>query len=65
MNGDYADIFEKAYQEEVSLRMAKMPADDPYHQYLTSIRAQNTHNGYFSVDKNRHMVDPKVKNVKR
>lgn len=64
MNGDYADIFEKAYQEEVSLRMAKMPADDPYHQYLTSIRAQNTHNGYFSVDKNRHMVDPKVKNVK-
>lgn len=44
--------------------MVKMPADDPYHQYLTSIRAQNTHNGYFSVDKNRHMVDPKVKNVK-
>ena len=61
VNGDYADIFEQAYNEEVSKRIDLNLQHDPYQDYLKSITAQSTHNGYFSLDKNRHMVNPKTK----
>ncbi|ELA09392.1 type III restriction enzyme, res subunit [Moraxella macacae 0408225] len=68
INGDYADIFEQIYTEEVQTRLIELNAttlsNESYQQYLASINAKNTHNGYFSLDKNRHMVDPNVKNVK-
>ncbi|MEH8137602.1 hypothetical protein P9056_04165 [Gallibacterium anatis] len=32
-----------------------------YGDYLKGISAEKTHNGYFSIDKNKHLIDPKVK----
>jgi len=59
-NGVYADIFEEEYiallNEYLSLFV-----DDPYVRYLNSIRVQDTHKGYFSIDKkSNRFVDPKV-----
>ena len=64
VNGEYADIFEQAYTEEVDKRIDLNLTNDPYQDYLKAITAQGTHNGYFSLDKKRHMVDPNVKSVK-
>lgn len=64
VNGEYADIFEQTYTEEVNNRLDLNLSNDPYQDYLKAITAQGTHNGYFSLDKNRHMVDPNVKSVK-
>ncbi|PKZ68606.1 restriction endonuclease subunit R [Moraxella osloensis] len=61
VNGEYADIFEQTYTEEVGKRIDLNLTDDPYQDYLKAITAQGTHNGYFSLDKNRHMIDPKTK----
>lgn len=64
VNGEYADIFEQTYTEEVGKRIDLNLMNDPYQDYLKAITAQGTHNGYFSLDKNRHLVDPTVKSVK-
>ena len=64
VNGEYADIFEQTYSEEVGKRIDLNLTNDPYQDYLKTITAQGTHNGYFSLDKKRHMVDPNVKSVK-
>ena len=32
-----------------------------YGDYLKGISAEKTHNGYFSIDKNKRLIDPKVK----
>lgn len=64
VNGEYADIFEQTYSEEVDKRIDLNLTNDPYQDYLKTITAQGTHNGYFSLDKKRHMVDPNVKSVK-
>lgn len=61
VNGEYADIFEQTYTEEVGKRIDLNLTDDPYQDYLKAITAQGTHNGYFSLDKNRHLIDPKTK----
>ena len=61
VNGEYADIFEQAYTEEVDKRIDLNLTNDPYQDYLKAITAQGTHNGYFSLDKNRHLIDPKTK----
>lgn len=61
VNGEYADIFEQTYSEEVGKRIDLNLTNDPYQDYLKAITAQGTHNGYFSLDKNRHMIDPKTK----
>ncbi|MDI4510835.1 restriction endonuclease subunit R [Moraxella osloensis] len=64
VNGEYADIFEQTYSEEAGKRIDLNLTNDPYQDYLKAITAQGTHNGYFSLDKKRHMVDPNVKSVK-
>lgn len=64
INGEYADIFEQTYTEEVNNRLDLNLSNDPYQDYLKAITAQSTHNGYFSLDKNRHMVEPNIKSVK-
>lgn len=64
VNGEYADIFEQTYTEEVNNRIDLDLTNDPYQNYLKTITAQSTHNGYFSLDKNRHLIDPTVKSVK-
>ena len=55
--GEYAKIFEEEYescQRELGLLL-----HPEYQQYLNRIKANQTHNGYFSIDKKtKHMVDP-------
>lgn len=64
INGEYATFFEQAYKEELNNRIDLNLTNDPYQNYLQSISAQSTHNGYFSLDKNRHFINPNVKSVK-
>lgn len=63
INGIYADMFEEEYNDIVSnLQMGV--GEDEYLKYLDSIPAENTHAGYFSIDKKGKMVDSKLKNKK-
>ena len=59
VNGIYARMFEEEYKEIVS-GMQREFGDDEYMQYLSSISAEKTHAGYFSVDGKGKMVDSKV-----
>lgn len=47
--GEYAQIFEEEYQQCVNeLGLLLQPK---YHEYLNRISVEQTHNGYFSIDK--------------
>lgn len=54
-NGIYAKIFE----EEYSAAVETFRANDDYKKYLQSIAAQDTHAGYFSVDKKNRSINSK------
>ncbi len=57
--GEYARIFEEEYAD--ALNEMPLLLDVPYRKYLKGIKAGETHNGYFSIDKkSKHLVDPKV-----
>jgi type III restriction enzyme len=57
-NGEYARIFEEEYEEAV--KDMGLIYDTEYETYLKGIEAHETHNGYFSQDKHKKMIDPKV-----
>ncbi|WP_352417801.1 DEAD/DEAH box helicase family protein [Proteiniborus sp.] len=59
LNGEYGQIFEEEYLGILNEYITIM--DDPYIEYLKKIDVKSTHDGYFSIDKNNRMVDPKVK----
>ena len=59
-NGIFADMFEEEYKDVVHNLQTEF-GDDEYLKYLSSISAEKTHAGYFSVDKKGHMVNSKVK----
>lgn len=63
MNGSYADMFEEEYQDIISNLQIGLGEDD-YMKYLSSIPAEKTHAGYFSIDKKGKMIDSKA-NEKR
>ena len=50
-NGIYADMFEEEYNAILS-NMQLALGDDEYMHYLDTMSANNTHSGYFSIDKN-------------
>lgn len=58
-DGVYAKMFVEEYNDVVS-HMQKAIGEDDYLKYLSSIPAEKTHAGYFSVDKKGKMIDPKV-----
>ena len=62
-NGVYADMFEEEYADIVG-SMQREFEDDAYIGYLDAIAAQDTHAGYFSVDKKGKMTDSKLANKK-
>lgn len=62
VDGEYAQIFAEQYDQLVTEIIDLNLDNDPYIDYLKGINTKRTHNGYFSLDKNRHMVDPKTKN---
>lgn len=58
--GEYASIFEEEYRD--ALNELPLLNDEPYRAYLNGIKAERTHNGYFSIDKKTsRLVDPEMK----
>jgi type III restriction enzyme len=51
-NGIYADMFEEEYNA-IRSNMQLELGDDEYMHYLDTMNANNTHSGYFSIDKNK------------
>jgi len=58
-NGMYADMFEEEYTD-ILANIQREFGDDEYMDYLDSIKPQDTHAGYFSIDKKGKMTDSKV-----
>jgi type III restriction enzyme len=57
--GDYARVFEEEYQSHLNEVLELDPT--PYMQYLRNIEANQTHSGYFSIDKkSKRLTDPDV-----
>lgn len=54
-NGNYADIFEEEYAAIIG-GLQREIGDEDYIKYLESIAAENTHAGYFSIDKKSHRL---------
>ena len=61
--GEYARMFEEEYNLQVNdlLHYTLPVQNERYREYLESISADRTHNGYFSIDKKNRMVNPAVK----
>ena len=57
--GVYAKVFEEEYKE--ALNELGTLLDVEYRAYLHAIDVEQTHNGYFSIDKKGRLTDPKVK----
>ena len=59
-NGEYADVFQEEYKQMFTNLQMEL-ADEEYMNYLRSITVEDTHAGYFSIDKKSHrMIDSKV-----
>ncbi len=52
INGIYGEVFEEEYQDITSSLQGEI-GDEEYVKYLNSISATETHQGYFSIDKNK------------
>jgi type III restriction enzyme len=52
INGIYGEIFEEEYKDIISYIQGEI-GDEEYIKYLNSISANATHQGYFSIDKNK------------
>ncbi|OPX92623.1 MAG: Type III restriction enzyme, res subunit [Pelotomaculum sp. PtaB.Bin104] len=60
-NGLYADMFEEEYKQVISNLQLEIGDGDEYFKYLDGITAEETHAGYFSIDKKSQcMIDSKL-----
>lgn len=59
--GDYARYFEEEYAKLLTEYRTIFAEDAAYVTYLDSIDTALTHAGYFSIDKNNRLTDPKIK----
>ena len=60
-NGLYANMFEEEYKQVINNLQLRIGDSDGYLKYLDRITAEETHAGYFSIDKkNRRMIDSKL-----
>lgn len=60
--GEYANIFEDEYKTLQDEVISELPEGNEYRKYLLGdINPQNTHKGYFAIDKKRKLIDPKIK----
>lgn len=57
--GEYAVMFREEYERQRD-EVIGLFTNTPYAKYLYGIDTDRTHNGYFSIDKKNHLVDPKV-----
>ena len=58
LKGEYAKIFEEEYLQAISEIDAFTPE---YNKYLDRLRADQVHNGYFSIDKKGKLINSKEK----
>ncbi|MCL1894684.1 MAG: DEAD/DEAH box helicase family protein [Holophagaceae bacterium] len=59
LTGEYGKIFEQEYRDALNERLTLFPSK--YQDYLRGIDVTDTHRGYFSIDKQGHSIDSKVK----
>lgn len=59
LNGIFADMFEEEYRDVIG-NMQRQFDDGEYMEYLEKIPAENTHAGYFSIDKKGRMTNSKL-----
>ncbi len=59
MLGEYGQVFQEEYMD--LLQTYRTILDKDYLQYLDSIRVEETHTGYFSIDKKGKAIDSKIK----
>ena len=60
--GEYARIFEEEYEEQRGEYLHSLALEHPDHRdFLEKTAVEKVHEGYFSIDKKNHLVDPKVK----
>lgn len=59
VNGIFAQMFEEEYKD-ITENFQHEFNDDDYFKYLSAISAENTHAGYFSIDKKGKMINSKV-----
>ncbi|MGD9901499.1 MAG: type III restriction-modification system endonuclease [Spirochaetales bacterium] len=56
--GEYARVFEEEYNKALNDYIE--PDNSPYMYYLKNIKVEDTHKGYFSIDKKtNHLIDSK------
>lgn len=60
MNGEYSQIFEEEYLKVLNEYLS-LYDDAEYRQYINDIKVQETHNGYFSIDKQGRLTNPNTK----
>ncbi len=61
LNGEYVQVFEEEYRMLVENYLRNADEKDYYADYLRKIDVEKTHNGYFSIDKQGRLTNPKVK----
>jgi len=60
--GDYARIFEEEYLDACRVYLDEelaLDGDEAYRKYLHGIAVEHTHQGYFSIDRQKKLVNPK------
>lgn len=57
--GGFAKIFEEEYNDIINHFQSEF-GEEEYLKYLAAIKAEDTHAGYFSIDKKGKMIDSKV-----
>ena len=58
-NGMFADMFEEEYRD-ITENLQLELGDENYREYLSAIRPEDTHAGYFSVDKRGKLTDSRL-----
>ena len=59
INGIFAKMFEEEYRD-ITENFQRESDDNDYLKYLSVISAENTHAGYFSIDKKGKMINSKI-----
>lgn len=59
VKGEFAQIFEEEYNDIINHFQPEF-GEEEYLKYLEAIKAEDTHAGYFSIDKKGKMIDSKV-----
>lgn len=61
IDGEYVTLFKEQYQHIVATEYQADFLEAPYRDYLAKIDVNQTHNGYFAIDKkSKRLIDPNI-----